>query len=359
MRLLQAPTLADKKILLIDKAPKNTNDRTWCFWEKEAGFFDAIVHKQWQQLDFVGPSIHLPLSIAPYQYKMIRGIDFYQHCFAIIAQQANVEVIYEEIISFSAQKIILASQEINCAEAIVFNSTYAALPQQANKHYLLQHFKGLVIETPQPFFDADKATLMDFNTSQQHGTAFVYTMPLSPTKALVEYTLFTKKLLRPEQYDAALKHHIANNLGLSNYAIVEEEFGVIPMTNASFDAVKNGVYQLGTAGGQTKASTGYTFQFIQKQSEAIVAQLVQDKKPLASASFLDKRFALYDSTLLNILSNEKWAATEFFTRLYQHNAASAIFKFLDNETALAEEWRIMNTLPRWLFTKSAIREILS
>ncbi len=131
------------------------------------------------------------------------------------------------------------------------------------------------------------------------------------------------------------------------------------MTNASFDAVKNGVYQLGTAGGQTKASTGYTFQFIQKQSEAIVVQLIEGKKLLASASFFDKRFSLYDSTLLNILANGQLEGAAFFEQLYQRNSAAAIFKFLDNETSLAEEWRIMNTVPRWLFTKTAIREMLA
>ena len=55
---------------------------------------------------------------------------------------------------------------------------------------------------------------------------------------------------------------------------MEEEFGIIPMTNADFPFFKNGMYYIGTAGGQTKASTGYTFRFIQKQADAIVEQLI-------------------------------------------------------------------------------------
>ena len=36
-------------------------------------------------------------------------------------------------------------------------------------------------------------------------------------------------------------------------------------------------WQIGTAGGQTKASSGYTFQFIQKQSQQIVDYLIAGK----------------------------------------------------------------------------------
>ena len=40
MRMIKSGKFADKKILLIDKEPKTKNDRTWCFWEKQDGFFE-------------------------------------------------------------------------------------------------------------------------------------------------------------------------------------------------------------------------------------------------------------------------------------------------------------------------------
>ncbi len=357
MRLLHTPKLNNKKIVLIDKKSKTSNDRTWCFWENENGFFDSIVYKKWDKLSFESNVYSAPLTIAPYQYKMIRGIDFYNYCFDTINQQSNVEIIYDDIIEFSSKKIMLLNSEIVCDNAIVFNTTYKNLPQQKDKHYLLQHFKGKIIETAQHFFDPEKATLMDFRVHQNHGTAFVYIMPLSPTQALIEYTLFSSKLLIPEQYDIELNDYISNTLQLKNYIIIEEEFGVIPMTNAVFPSLQHGVHNIGTAGGQTKASTGYTFQFIQKQSASIVAQLVKNKKPFAPVSFFDKRFKLYDSTLLNILSNQHLDGATFFAQLYRRNTAAAIFKFLDNETSFIEELKIMNTVPRCLFTKIAIREM--
>lgn len=359
MRFLQTPELVHKKILLIDKQPKITNNRTWCFWEKESGFFDSIVYKKWSHLLFASNDVATSLSIEPYAYKMIRGIDLYNYCFEEISKYPNVEVIYEEILQFTSEKITLATEEIACGNAIVFNSTYKNLPQQKNKHYLLQHFKGKIIETAAPFFDETKATLMDFRVHQNYGTAFVYIMPLSPVKALIEYTLFTAALLKPAQYETELNDYINNTLQIEKYTVIEEEFGVIPMTNAVFAVVENGVYNIGTAGGQTKASTGYTFQFIQKQAAAIVALLLENKKPFVATDFFKKRFKFYDSTLLNLLINEHLDGADFFSTLYKNNSAAAIFKFLDNETSLAEELKIMNTAPRWLFTKAAFKEIFS
>ena len=47
------------------------------------------------------------------------------------------------------------------------------------------------------------------------------------------------------------------------------------MTNYKFSKGENRIINIGTAGGQTKGSSGYTFQFIQKHSEKIIDALVQ------------------------------------------------------------------------------------
>ena len=358
MRILADEQLSKQSILLIDQAPKIHNDRTWCFWEKEPGFFEPVVHHQWKQLRFESNQFSSLLHIGAYTYKMIRGIDFYTYCFEKIKQYPNVTVQYDTIQQFSGDQIQLAGSTIACSGALVLNSTYITLPSQKNSYRLLQHFKGRVIETEQPFFDATTATIMDFRTAQYGATAFVYTLPLSPYRALVEYTQFSSKLLLPQQYEASLDKYISETLQLQNYTLVEEEFGVIPMTNANFELYSNGVYHLGTAGGQTKSSSGYTFQFIQKQSDAIVQLLKQGKPPLVKPTFLQQRFHWYDSTLLHILAKNKMEGNDFFTRLYSKNDAALIFKFLDNETSIVEELKIMNTVPRWLFTRVALQELL-
>jgi lycopene beta-cyclase len=359
MRIIDSGKLSHKKILLIDKAPKLENDRTWCFWEKEKGFFEPLVYRQWEGLTFRTDQYASLLDIAPYQYKMIRGIDFYRHCFNVLQEQSNIDICYTEIkqVQQESGTILIHTSEgyIPTGQALVFNSLYTPAPPDPQKHYLLQHFKGWVIETAQPFFNPEVATLMDFRVNQDNGTTFVYVLPFSETQALVEYTLFSPALLTDQQYEQALQAYISEYLHLSSYKVLEEEKGVIPMNNEHYPFFRNGMYHIGTAGGQTKPSTGYTFQFIQKQSQRILETLVQEQ-PLAALSFAPGRFHFYDSTLLRLLSGNQLGGKEIFSRLFQRNRASQVFKFLDNETRLTEEISLMATLQIGAFFKAGLKE---
>jgi lycopene beta-cyclase len=357
--LINSERFSKKKILLLDKAPKTENDRTWCFWEQEPGPFEKIVARQWRRLWFYGDNYTQLLDIDPWRYKMIRGIDFYDYTQHLISRQPNIQVRYGNIESLQSDEA--ATQVIFDGEKItadyIFNSI-PPVPDAADGNYhLLQHFKGWLIETPEPFFNPDEATLMDFRVSQQHGTTFVYVMPLTATQALVEYTLFTGSLLQQNEYDAALKNYIADFLQLKNYSIAEEEFGVIPMTSRRFAPWQNNIINMGTAGGQTKASSGYTFQFIQRHSAAIVQSLRRHGHPFVQTSRWQNRFRLYDNTLLGILHRGTSGGKTIFTDLFRKNKAAHILQFLDNSSNLKQELRIMNSVSKKIFIPAALREM--
>ncbi|HEY5407241.1 MAG TPA: lycopene cyclase family protein [Ginsengibacter sp.] len=362
MRMIHSGNFSEKKILVIDKENKTRNDRTWCFWEEKPGFFEDIVYRKWKEVFFksTGDEI-IPLQMSNYQYKMIRGIDFYKYCFSKIDLQKNIDIIHGEI-SFEETDELLRIKVNNVAllygkDTIIFNSLYIPSKKQKNKFYLLQHFKGWIIESEHDFFNPSQATLMDFRVKQTHGTTFVYVLPLSSTTALVEYTLFSENILSKNEYDKELELYVKERLGLDNYKITEEEFGVIPMTNESFPYFKNGMYFIGTAGGQTKASTGYTFRFIQKQADEIVTELIS-KGSISKKKKLKKRFLFYDSTLLHILSRKMLEGRLIFSLLFKKNKAVDIFKFLDNESNLSEEIKLINSLPKRAFVKAGFLEFI-
>ena len=361
MRMITSKKFSKKKILLADRAPKTKNDRTWCFWERGTGFFEDIVYRKWSSLSFKTDQTSLSLEMGDYRYKMIRGIDFYNQCFATIKLHPNIDIIYGEI-SLEKDKR-LTTIKINNEplafnkKTVVFNSLHIPPAKQNGKFYLLQHFKGWIVQTAPGFFETEHATLMDFRIPQNHGTTFVYVLPLSPTTALVEYTLFTENLLPAPEYELALKNYLHEFLGLTHYTIVEEEFGVIPMTNANFPLFKNGMYFIGTAGGQTKASTGYTFRFIQKQAGTIVEELIS-KNRVSKSKKAKKRFLFYDSTLLHILSKNLLPGKSIFSILFKKNHADKVLKFLDNETTVAEEIKLLNSLPKKIFIKAGFIELI-
>jgi lycopene beta-cyclase len=138
---------------------------------------------------------------------------------------------------------------------------------------------------------------------------------------------------------------------------VEEEFGIIPMTNFAFSKGQGRIINIGTAGGRTKASSGYTFQFIQKHSKAIVDALIRNGNPQVSGE--SRRFHFYDSVLLHILYHNRLPGSGIFSDLFERNKASQVLKFLDNETSLLEELRIISTLPTLPFSIAALKQLTS
>ena len=105
MHMIHSGKFNVKKIALVDETKKNTNDRTWCFWEKKENIFEPILFKSWDHLWFYGDDFYKDLAIKPYRYKMIRGIDFYKYCFEQIKQHPNFEFIHGKIESiFSGEQ---------------------------------------------------------------------------------------------------------------------------------------------------------------------------------------------------------------------------------------------------------------
>ena len=270
--LLQDPILSKKKILVLDANFNKGNDRTWCFWEDQAGPFESIVCKKWSNIEVLKGSMHRSLPTAPFEYKMIQGIDFYQYVSDFAKGFDNVEWVASKILSIDS--INANSARVNWVGGSA-NAGYvfSSINGERIQSKLWQHFKGIVVEFDNPVFDDTVARLMDFNVPQMDATAFMYLLPLTDKKALVEYTLFTEEVLDKKQYQDALKNYIANHLHITDYNITEREFGVIPMTNYQFKRQDNHIHFIGTAGGATKASSGYTFTFIQQQTNQIITQI--------------------------------------------------------------------------------------
>lgn len=335
--------------------------RTWCFWEQEQGFFENIVYRKWTLLDFFSKGFSRSLEISPYQYKMIRGDDFYRYCWNELSKYPNIhrmEGEVQEISKHDGRLSVTVSGEVHQFDnTYVFNSIPAFAAKEKEQLRLLQHFRGWFVETAAPTFQPGRATLMDFRVSQQHGTAFVYVMPFDERHALIEYTLFTATLLKEEEYDAELSVYLRENLQVGEFTITDTEFGIIPMTDARFHFHRDGIFHIGSAGGQTKSSSGYTFQFIQKHSAQIVDYLRNDMA-LTGMPAAPARFRFYDNTLLHVLQSGKPGGDAIFTELFKNNEPQAVLRFLDNESSWRDERRIIMSLPKWPFLRAGLRQLL-
>lgn len=350
--------LRNKSILIIDKDEKKKNDRTWCFWEKDGqgGTFDAIVFRKWQQVYFYGGGFEEKLDLGEYTYKWIKGMDFYNFVKTDLAANPNITFLSATIerLTDTADGGFVITDAGQFIADYVFDSITPLSLENEKRHHMLQHFKGWEITTPTPVFDPDCPVMMDYRVEQKGvGVRFGYVLPVSATRALVEYTLFSDKLLTPEEYDLELHTYIRDILKINDFTVEEEEFGVIPMSDEQPEISKrNHVIRIGTSGGYVKASTGYAFHRTQCFTQELVSQLLTVGKPLSPKRTLRNSFkSMIDSTLLNVLLENRHSGKDVFTRLYQRNPTPRLFAFMDEESTLPDDLRVMATVPLWPFTK--------
>ena len=379
--LMEAPSLASKSILVIDKSFQKTNDRTWCFWDANISAFENLVHHRWNTISIHAQGFDKELPTAPFSYKMIQGIDFYNAVLSKAKTKTNIhfqEAIILDIIAIDpanpskgakvewegsaaiGQYIfssLLPFQMNQLATAAVYSNSLQAGTSSNNKApFLWQHFKGRVVQFDAPVFNKSIAKLMDFNVPQQGATAFMYQLPLNDKEALVEYTIFSENVLAISQYDEVLDAYLATAFPGSTYITKHDEIGAIPMTQIELASNKAPIYTIGALGAAIKASTGYAFQFIQEQCKNIATQL-EHGLPLQTKVH-NTRHQFYDAVLLHVLFHHKMEGAEIFKRIFAKNEAATVFNFLSNTSTIMEDIKIMRSLPTSIFLPAAIKVLL-
>lgn len=356
--LLQDPVLSKKKILVLDSNFNKGNDRTWCFWEDCVGPFEPIVCNKWTSIEVLKDPMVRVLPTAPFEYKMIQGEDFYEFVSTYAKTFSNVffhTVQIESIFELNANEAKVTWDNGSAIGAYIFSSISSTTIDQEKRVQpaLWQHFKGIVVEFEEPIFNKQVARLMDFNVPQMGATAFMYLLPMSNKKALVEYTLFSPTILEDAEYDQVLNSYLDQNNKGYKYRIVHTEKGAIPMTTKKFATTSKRIISIGTMGDAVKASTGYAFQFIQQQTIQIVHQLQLNQS--IHSIVHNTRHHFYDAVLLYILENNKMAGDEIFARIFHKNKATTVFKFLSNTSDFLEDISIMSSLPTSIFLPAAIK----
>ncbi|MFV8377677.1 lycopene cyclase family protein [Flavobacterium sp. LB3R33] len=353
-KMVQSGTFKDKRILLLDENTKKTNDRTWCFWKTNDSLWEQSIAKKWDSALFANENFRRDLDLQPYHYNMVKGLDFYTQVFELLSKQENITFVNQKVLEIEESETIILvqteSESFSCSK--LFNSIYNKHKAESQTKYpiLQQHFIGWFIKSEQPVFNSEQATFMDFSVEQKGNTRFMYVLPTSKTEALLEYTLFSHQHLKKEEYENEILKYI-EKLGISNYEIVEKEQGSIPMTCYPFwKANTKNVLNIGTSGGWTKASTGYTFKNSDKKSSELVAFLQRE----TDFTKFHKRtkFWFYDLLLLDILDRKNELGSHIFSSMFKKGNPNLIFKFLDEETSFIEDIKVILKCPKMLFIKA-------
>ena len=350
----------NSSILIIDKEKKNSDDRTWCFWENGEGEWDELLHKSWDKILFESNTYKNTIPLQSYAYKMLRSGVFYDKLWNFINTKNNIRFIEDTVVNIEGSEdgAIVETLKSKYFTTKLLNSIDLNKKYTLQKKYpvLLQHFCGWFIETDKISFDDSTVTFMDFTVDQKRNTRFMYVLPISPNKALFEYTLFSKEVLTKEEYESELIKYLAFK-SITEYTITEIEQGVIPMTSYKFwEQNSKNILHIGTVGGWTKASTGYTFKNTSKKTIQLIAFLKAEND---FTHFRKKtRFWWYDLLLIDVLSSYNHLGSKLFSTLFKRNSLKNVFRFLDEETIFIEDLRIMLSMPPLRFIIALFRRVL-
>lgn len=358
--LSEDPFFDDSSIVIIEKDEKDKNDRTWCYWEKGSGKWDEIATKKWQKAQFANSEKLLNLNLEDYQYKMVGALNFYNHTKDLLSSAKNITWVKDEVERIDeGTPAKIFGKESSYQSNLVFDSRIEKDFFEGEDRYLrlLQHFKGWVIETENSVFDPDSFMMMDFRLKWPESTSFTYILPFTENKALVEFTLFSPELIDDSDYDKYLQNYIGNILGVEQFKITSQEKGVIPMSNYPFHSVNTeNIVKIGTAGSWVKPSSGYSFKNAERYSAKMIENIKAGKRP--AQGLFENRFRKYDSLFIDVLWNDNHLGERIFSDMYSKNDLSLILRFLDEETNLFEELKVINSFQKLPFTKALLRSLL-
>jgi lycopene beta-cyclase len=275
-------------------------------------------------------------------YKMLRSADVDAHVRASAGEHVDqLPVLVTEVVDGAEHAVVRGTggpgggrRELTASW--VFDSR-PPRPAPRGRTHLLQHFRGWFVRTPDDAFDPASAVLMDLRPPQPaNGVAFGYVLPLSPREALVEYTEFGREALTTPEYERALKDY-CGLLGLGDVEVTAAEQGVIPMTDARFrPRAGRRVFRVGTAGGATRPSTGYTFSGVRRQTAAVARALARGRAPVPPVPHRRRHLAM-DAVMLRALDTGRVRGAEFFAGLFAANRLGDVLAFLDGGSRLPRE----------------------
>ena len=328
--------LKEKTLAIIETRQEYKRDKTWSFWKVTDHNFEDCVIKSWNSFTINTLEGFHELSNKSFPYQSINSEKFYKKINSRLSLNPNVSL-FKNL------------NEINSKNSLIFNSV---LESKLDKSKLWQHFQGIEIETSKDIFDDEIVNLMDFNCDQKNDEHFFYTLPFNKNRALIETTwlsdLEDQSLMN---YDFQLKNYIKNNLGIKNYKINFKEKGAIPLFYPSFNNNDKNI-KIGSAGGMTRLSTGYTFLNIQEHSKYIVKNINRIEK--IRMFHLGKKYQFLDKIFLRVLKNYPEKMPKIFFEMFKASSNSVI-KFLSNKSNIFEDINIIRRMPKLIFIRALIR----
>ena len=322
----------NKTLAIIEPRNDYIRDKTWSFWKVAAHNFEDCVKKSWNNFSINIPDQTKYVKCDNLPYQSIDSGLFYEKIINTLKKNTNINF-FKNI------------NEISTENSFVFNSISDV---SDSKNDLWQHFSGIEIETNKDLFDDQIFNLMDFDCEQRDSVHFFYTLPFSKKNALIE-TTWISDLNHPsnQDYSIQLEDYIKNKLKIKNYEIKFKETGAIPLFHPK-NIKKINQMEIGTAGGMTRLSTGYTFMNIQSQSKYIRKNIENIQK--VKNFTVNSKYKFLDNIFLKVLKKNSDKMPEIFFKMFNCSPGTVI-NFLSNKSNIYEDFSVILKMPKLVFLR--------
>ncbi len=350
------------KVEIYDIRTSFDREQRWCTWSELPVSLEPLVDSTWDNLLVCDRKSRHTKSDKQNKYKQIYAPNFFDHFHKKWEKESsNIRLNLGKKITNIRQKEGFAEVQTDSGTLrakYVFDArnkgsrNFKNLDKDKNL-YLSQTFIGWKVKYDSPVFNQDTATLMDFSISQSDGLSFMYVLPYSETEALVESTCFSEKSLPWHKHILNIESYLTELFG-TDYEILAEESGELPMTTAEFDTkLSENIYAIGIAGGHVRPSSGYAFHRIQRHTQEIAKAIVENRPLPKNVS--SSKFNFFDSVFLQAIKSKPQTAYRYFLNLFSNVESASLTRFLLDESRFTDDLKVIAALPKLEFLSACMR----
>jgi len=345
------------RTLVIESRAQYTNDRTWCFWSDRSAPAPYPSQHRWQtmRVSNAGQSVSLDCGFTP--YHMVAAHDFYAAAQTLIERQPNMalrlgtSVVGEPVHGKGLWNIRTSAGNVSARSVV--DTRPPRLPRRDGAT-LWQSFYGQEIECSKAVFDPLTLDLMNFLAPDGCGVPFVYVLPVSPTRALIEVTVFGATPLGPAELSTRLETAVTERVGGAPFKTLRNEHGILPMGLNDTPGLANASHvKVGVMAGAARPSTGYAFQRIHRWAGECAQSMMSRGLPVAHRPD-PLPLRVMDQIFLDVLRADPLRGGAMFFSLFSRTDPARVIRFLSGQAGVADSLAVVAAMPVVPFLRSAL-----
>jgi lycopene beta-cyclase len=343
-----ATKLSHCSAVVVEPRTPAERDCSWALWadNPQQQQFAAATKGSWRQWRLIDDHSEVIHSSDHYRYTSLSSAQYMTQCErALPAGIHLVRAKAENVVAAGkGGSFTAAGQHYRAAHL------YDSRPPTMAEPSLKQHFLGWEISTKAAIEDPHIATLMDFRVDQSRGLHFIYALPFSDHRLLIESTMISNQLEDKAWYRQAIEQWLRDqNIEIEKK--IGEEAGIIPMqTVIPVDAATAGI---GAASGAIRLSSGYAFAGIQIQIGALAKRISAGvySVPAPISPTLIRMDKIYNRVLLA----QPELGVTMMMKTAQALDAEGFARFMLGRASVLDWTRVILAMPKMAFIKQVLR----